>query len=99
MYIESLESQLLSRYPAFVQLVKQCLRNAAGERPSAEKVLADLRRVRVEVEGEYGGSSMNFDIMMRSRVAKEMRIEELTQEMRQMEAERREAEGKKKILR
>ena len=68
-------------------------------RPSAETVLADLRRMRVEVEGEYGGSSMNFDIMMRSRVAKEMRIEELTQEMRQMEAERREAEGKKKILR
>ena len=86
MYIESLESQLLSRYPAFVQLVKQCLRNAAGERPSAEKVLADLRRVRVEVEGEYGGSPMNLDIVVRMKLAREMkakdtRIQELTQQL------------------
>ena len=74
---------MLFNHPALVGLVKQCLHNAPHERPSTEVVLGRLRRLRVEVEGEYGGSGMNLDIIVRVRVAKEMktkdaRIEELT---------------------
>ena len=83
-YVRLLEGQILSKHPALVGLVKQCLHNAARERPSAEEVLAGLRRMRLEVEGEYGGGPMNLDIIMRVKVTKEMkakdtRIEELTQ--------------------
>ena len=83
-YVRLLEGQILSKHPALVGLVKQCLHNAARERPSAEEVLAGLRRMRLEVEGEYGGGPMNLDIIVRVKVAKEIkakdtRIEELTQ--------------------
>ena len=82
-YVRLLEGQILSKHPALVGLVKQCLHNAARERPSAEEVLAGLRRMRLEVKGEYGGGPMNLDIIVRVKVAKEMkakdtRIEELT---------------------
>ena len=71
-------------HPALCQLVKQCLRNAPHERPTTDELLARLQRMKVEVEGEYGGSPIRLD-MVRLRLAKdvkihERRIEELTQQ-------------------
>ena len=71
-------------HPTLVQLVKQCLHNAPQERPSTDEVLARLQKMKVEVEGEYGGSPIRLD-MVRVRLAKEgkmkdRKIEELTQQ-------------------
>ena len=78
-YIELLESPL---HPGLVQLMKQCLHNVPGQRPSTDELLATLQRMKVEVEGEYGGP-VKLD-MVRVRLAKEVklkdrRIGELTQ--------------------
>ena len=69
-------------YPDLVQLVKQCLQNIPDQRPSTDELLATLQRMKVEVEGEYGGP-VKLD-MVRVRLAKEVklkdgRIGELTQ--------------------
>ena len=69
-------------YPDLVLLVKQCLKNIPDQRPSTDELLATLQRMKVEVEGEYGGP-MRLDIV-RVRLAKEVklkdrRIGELTQ--------------------
>ena len=82
-YIDKLESLINPLHPTLVQLVTQCLHNAPYERPSTDDVLARLQRMKVEVEGEYGGSPIRLD-MMRVRLVKElkrkeMRIEELIQ--------------------
>ena len=71
-------------YPNLVQLVKQCLLNIPGERPSTDELLATLRRMKVEVEGAYGGP-FRLD-MVRVRLAKEVKtkdahIEELTRQV------------------
>ena len=81
-YIELLESFINPLHPGFVQLVKQCLHNVPRQRPSTDELLATLQRMKVEVEGEYGGP-MRLD-MVRVRLAKEVklkdrRIGELTQ--------------------
>ena len=36
-------------------LSMQCLHNAPRERPNTDELLARLQRMKVEVEGEYGG--------------------------------------------
>ena len=74
----------ISDHPALIQLVKQCLHNVPDQRPSTDELLATLQRVKVEVEGEYGGSPIRLD-MVRVRLAKEVklneqRIRELTQQ-------------------
>ena len=71
-------------HPALIQLVKQCLRNAPHERPTTDELLARLQRIKVEIEGDYGGGPIKLD-MVRVRLAKEVkvmekRIEELTQQ-------------------
>ena len=81
-YVESLESLINPLHPALVQLVKQCLHNVPDQRPSTDELLATLQRMKVEVEGEYGGP-MRLD-MVRVRLAREVklkdrRIGELTQ--------------------
>jgi hypothetical protein len=81
-YIEALEGAVGYLHPSLVQLVKQCLHNAPRERPNTDDLLARLQRMKVEVEGEYGGP-FKLD-MVRVRLAKEVRvkerrIEELTQ--------------------
>ena len=83
-YIEVLEGAVGLLYPALCQLVKQCLRNAPHERPTTDELLARLQRMKVEVEGEYGGGPIKLD-MVRVRLAKEVKvkerqIEELTQQ-------------------
>ena len=82
-YVELLESLIHPLHPALVQLVKQCLHNVPRQRPSTDELLATLQRMKVEVEGEYGGSPIKLD-MVRVRLAKEVklkdrRIGELTQ--------------------
>ena len=62
--------------------MKQCLHNVPRQRPSTDELLATLQRMKVEVEGEYGGP-VKLD-MVRVRLAKEVklkdrRIGELTQ--------------------
>ena len=79
-YIELLESPL---HPGLVQLMKLCLHNVPGQRPSTYELLATLQRMKVEVEGEFGGSPIRLDIV-RVKLAKEVklkdrRIGELTQ--------------------
>ena len=83
-YIEVLDGAAGFLHPALIQLVKQCLRNARHERPTTDELLARLQRIKVEVEGEYGGSPIRLD-MVRMKLAKEVkikdrRIEELIQE-------------------
>ena len=70
---------------SLVQLTKQCLLNAPDKRPSTDELLTRLQRMRSEMEGAQGGGPMNLDIMVRVRMAKEMRmkerqIEELTKQ-------------------
>ena len=82
-YIDQLES-LCSKHPNLIQLVKQCLNNVPNERPNTDQLLTTLQRMKVEVEGEYGGNPIRLD-MGRVRLAKEVkvkdrRIVELTQQ-------------------
>ena len=64
MYIDLLESEISSRHPALVQLVKQCLHNDP-------RLLATLQRMKVEIEGEYG-IQIRLD-MEKLRLAKEVK--------------------------
>ena len=59
-------------HPTLVETVKQCLHNDAQERPSTEVLLTRLQRMRVEVEGEYGGGAIKIDLA-RVRLAKELK--------------------------
>ena len=82
-YIEILEALVGRYHPALVELVKECLHNDPDQRPTTGDMLARLRRVREEVEGQYG-YPFKLD-MARVRLAKEVqikdrRIEELTQQ-------------------
>ena len=84
MCVELLEACIGLLHPALVQLVKQCLHNVPRQRPNTDELLTRLQRMKVEVEGEYGGSPIRLD-MVRVRLAKEVkmkerRIEELTQQ-------------------
>ena len=77
MYIALLESLFNSNHPALVQLVKQCLHNDPRQRPSTDELLATLQRMKVEVEGEFGGIQIRLD-MEKVRLAKE--VKELKQQ-------------------
>ena len=84
-YISLLEEELGRHYPAIVQLVKRCLRNVPDQRPSTDEVLGSLQRMKVEVEGVYGGSLVKLDIgkvlLAKEMKMKDKRIEELTAEV------------------
>ena len=83
-YVADLEA--VGRFtPALVELIKQSLHNVPDKRPSTDELLTRLQRMRSEMEGAQGGSPMNVDIMIRVRMAKEMKmkerqIEELTEQ-------------------
>ena len=62
-------------YPNLVLLVKQCLQDIPDQRPSTDELLATLQRMKVEVEGEYGGSPIRLD-MVRVRLAKEVKTKD-----------------------
>ena len=74
-YIELVEAHIGVLYPSLVQLVKQCLQDIPNQRPSTDELLATLQRMKVEVEGEYGGSPIRLD-MVRVRLAKEVKLNE-----------------------
>ena len=81
-YIELLEAHIGVLYPNLVLLVRQCLQDIPDQRPSTDELLSTLQRMKVEVEGEYGGP-FKLD-MVRVRLAKEVKanvtqIEELVQ--------------------
>ena len=61
--------------PNFVLLVRQCLQDIPDQRPSTDELLATLQRMKVEVEGEYGGSPIRLD-MKRVRLAKEVKTKD-----------------------
>ena len=70
-------------YPNLVLLVKHCLQDIPDQRPSTDELLVTLQRMKVEVEGKYGGSPIKLD-MVRVRLAKEVKskdehIKELVQ--------------------
>ena len=71
-----MEAEMGRLHPALVQLVKQCLHNDPDQRPSTDVLLTTLQRMRVEVEGEYGGSPLNLDVVVRVKQAKEMKLKE-----------------------
>ena len=70
-YVETLEGQLGSFNPSLVQLVKQCLHNEPGQRPSTDALLVSLQRIRLEVEGEYGRDVVQVDLVQ-VKLAKEL---------------------------
>ena len=73
-YIEILEGGVIGHHHGdLVELIKQCLHNSPGERPSTEEVLARLQRMKAQVEGEYGGPVVRLD-MVRVRLAKEVKL-------------------------
>jgi hypothetical protein len=77
-YIEVLDGAIGLLHPSLVQLVKQCLHNAPHERPNTDNLLARLQRMKVEVEGEYGGDVVKVDVN-RIKLAKE--VKKLTQQL------------------
>ena len=83
-YVEVLDG-VGQQFPVLVELIKQSLHNVPDKRPSTDELLTRLQRMRSEMEGAQGGSPMNLDIMVRVRMAKEMktkerRIEEIKEE-------------------
>ena len=84
-----MQSQIGLTCPTLIHLVKQCLQNVPNQRPSTEDLLSRLQGVKGEVGGEYGNGLMKMDVMMRLKLAKEVkwrdrRIEELTQQQVRM---------------
>ena len=73
------------QFPVLVELIKQSLQNTPDKRPCTDELLTRLQRMKSEMEVAQGGSPMNLDIMVRIRMAKEMKmkdrqIEELTEQ-------------------
>ena len=75
-YIDSMDSLIGPTHPPLAHLVKQCLQNIPGRRPSAEELLTRLQATRVEMEGEYGSSLVKMDVMMKMKLAKEMKMKD-----------------------
>ena len=74
-YIELLEALIGVLYPNLVLLVRQCLQDIPDQRPSTDELLATLQRMKVEVEGEYGGIQIRLD-MEKLRLAKEVKTKD-----------------------
>ena len=54
-YIDQLEKELPGGdHHPLLQMVKQCLQNLASRRPTTEQLVADLQRVKDDIEGAYG---------------------------------------------
>ena len=64
-----------NHHPSLVQLVRQCLHNVPEQRPSTDEVLGSLQRLKVEVDGLYGGSLVKLDIN-KVLLAKEMKMKD-----------------------
>ena len=75
-YVADLEAVGRFIPASLVELIKQSLHNVPDKRPSTDELLTRLQRMRSEMEGAQGGSPMNLDIMIRVRMAKEMKMKE-----------------------
>ena len=54
-YFEQLEDLLSSPVKqVFIGLIKDCLRNAPSQRPTAEQLMTALEEMKADVEGDYG---------------------------------------------
>ena len=56
-YFEQLENLLLATHPVkqvLIQLIKDCLRIAPSQRPTAEQLVTALEEMKTDVEGDYG---------------------------------------------
>ena len=42
------------RFLPLTQMIKQCLQNSPSRRPTTEQLVADLQRVKNDIEGVYG---------------------------------------------
>ena len=42
------------RFLSLTQMIKQCLQNSPSRRPTTEELVADLQRVKNDIEGVYG---------------------------------------------
>ena len=71
-YLDVLEGMVGFLLPPLVLVIKQCLRNSPHQRPSTDELLVTLQRMKVEVEGEYGGEPIKLDLV-RVRLAKEVK--------------------------
>ena len=76
-----LETQVAQSHPVLLELVRQCLHNAPERRPSGVDILNRLKQVKVQVEGEYGDITKQFDIgkiiVLKKLKMKESMIEEM----------------------
>ena len=60
--------------------MKQCLHDIPDQRPSTDELLATLQKMKVEVEGEYGGIQIRLD-MEKLRLAKDVKTKDTQIEM------------------
>lgn len=77
-YIDLMEAQISLNLPGLVQLIKQCLHNAPHQRPSTDELLTILQRMREEVEGIHGWRSIDLEVMVRVRMAEQMKMKDTT---------------------
>ena len=80
-YMEQLETQLGRSQQALIDLVKQCLHNTPGRRPSSEELLGGVHAIREEVEGLYGGKAAKLLDMGKMLLAKEVKMKERRREV------------------
>ena len=72
--MEKLETHVARSQQALVDLVKQCLHNTPGRRPSSEDLLARVCAMREEVEGVHGSSAAKLIDAGRVLIAKEIKV-------------------------
>ena len=84
-YIDQLERKLpeYGHHP-FVQLVKQCLKNTASQRPTAEDVLRSLEEMKPVIDGPCGEvariDAVRQVVMMRAILGRETEVRRKTDE-------------------
>ena len=83
-YFEKADSEYGRLHPSLLDLVKQCLHNAPGRRPSSNELLAKLEKMneKVESESESGGVALRQLEISKVMLTKELgdkrrRVQEL----------------------
>ena len=86
LYMEQLETQLSRSQQALIDLVKQCLHNTPGRRPSSEELLGGVHAIREEVEELYGGKAAKLFDVGKVLLAKEIKMKERRREVKKLES-------------
>ena len=71
-YMERLEAQLSQTCPTLVQMVRRCLDNSPGQRPSSGELIHEVSAVKLSVESMYGGDWFKHLDIGRVWMTKEM---------------------------